>query len=120
MSWDVEFYDACNTDASFVAGITDFFREHKENAVAPFARYELITALGTPDLESVGLEGEHNIQLTVWSSSPRTSESLVKNAYTGVNDQLNLMSVYGRSLGFDAEEKLFGYAMDFVVWFDNP
>ena len=94
MSWDIEFYDACNSNASFAAGITDFFREFKENAVAPFARYQLITSTGTPDLQSVGDEGECNIQLSVWTDSPRTSEQLAKYAYIGVNDQLDLMSVY--------------------------
>lgn len=80
----------------------------------------MITAVGTPDLQAVGEEGERNVQLSVWSDSPRTSEQLAKYAFTGVNDQLNLTSVYERSLGFDEEEKLFGYAIDFYVWFDNP
>ena len=120
MSWKQDFYAACKIDATFSSGISDFFNEHKEQAVTPFARYQLITAIGTNDLEGVGDEGERNIQLSVWSESPALSESLALAAKAGVKSQLDLMSTFERSLGYEDDTKLYGFAIDFIVWFDNP
>lgn len=120
MSWDEDFYQACLSNSNFSAGVTTLFMEYNENAVSPFAKYQLITATGTDDLQGVGDEGERNVQLSVWSASPRLSRQLIGYAKSGVKDNLKLQSVYERSLGFDEDEKLFGYAIDFFIWFDNP
>ena len=120
MSWKEDFYTACNSNGTFSAGINEFFQEHKEDAVAPFAKYQLITAVGTNDLQGVGDEGERNIQLSVWTLSPTLSESLALAAKAGVKSQLDLMSVFERPLAYEEDTKLHGYAIDFIAWFDNP
>lgn len=120
MSWKDDFYAACNSNGAFSAGINEFFHEYKEDAVAPFAKYQLITASGTDDLQGVGDEGGRNIQLSVWTLSPTLSETLAKAAKAGVNSQLDLVSAFERSQGYEDDTKLYGYAIDFIVWFDNP
>lgn len=120
MSWKQDFYAACNSNSDFSNGINHFFLERKSNAVAPFAKYQLITAVGTPDLEGMSDEGQRNIQLSVWTDSASLSEDLARYAKAGVKSQLNLESTYERSMGFEDDTELYGYAIDFFVWFDNP
>lgn len=118
--WDVDFYSSALSNSSFQNGIADFFHEFKKDAVAPFAKYQLIAAPGTYELEGAGAEGERTIQLSVWAASPTQAKQLAQYAIQGVKDQLPVSSVFERSGGYDEDDELFGYLVDFVIWFDNP
>jgi hypothetical protein len=119
MSWEVDFYTAAMGDSTFLAGINSLALEYKPDATAPYAVYRCISELGTNDLAGVSDEGETVVQLTVWAADPVTAETLAKNAATGVAT-LTLMNEFKRSLGRDPDEELFGYAIDFSIWFDSP
>lgn len=121
MTWDADFYSALMSNSDFNTVIDDqLSKEFDADATAPYANYQLIYADGTDDLDGVGLEGGRLIQLSIWALSPSQCEEIGSNAIKGALSQLQVMSVYQRSLGYDGGEKLFGYAVDFTVWFDTP
>ena len=119
MSWDTEFYAAAMADSDFSSGVTALALEYKPDGVAPFATYQLISGLDTADLSGSSPEGEHLIQLSVWADSPTEAKQLAQYAITGVK-ALNVSRIYQRSLGRDPDEQVFGFAVDFTIWFQTP
>ena len=119
MSWSTEFYTAVMSDANFAAGIESLAYEYKPNAVAPFATYQEISAIGNATLQGATIEGLSRIQLSVWASSPTLAEQLAQYAITGAGS-LSVGDIFRRSLGFDSDENLHGYAVDLMIWFENP
>jgi len=117
MTWDVDFYSACTSDADFT--VTALAYEYKADAVLPFATYQMIGGNGTQDLQGHSVEGERLVQLSVWASSPTQAKELAEHAIDGVTSSLNVISVFERSLGRDSNEDSFGYAVDFVIWFQS-
>lgn len=120
MSADSEFYAACMGNTDFASGINSLAHEYKADAVAPFANYQTISAVGTDDLDGTADEGERRYQLSVWASSPTTAKQLAEYAIAGVRADLDCSNVFQRSLGRDPDEELFGYGVDFLIWFQTP
>jgi hypothetical protein len=119
MSWDTEFYAAAMADSDFSSGITALAFEFKSDGVAPFSTYQLISGLATSDLSGTSPEGEHLVQLTVWADSPTEAKQLAQYAIEGIK-ALNVSGIYQRSLGRDPDEEVFGFAVDFNIWFQTP
>ena len=119
MSWDSEFYAAVMANSDFSSGVTALALEFKPDGATPFATYQLINANGTQDTTGHGFEGERLIQLTVWADSPTDAMRLCEYGSLGAQT-LNVVRMYERSLGRDSDSSVFGYAIDFTIWFDSP
>lgn len=120
MSWDSEFYAAVNTNSDFTDNATSLALEYKADASAPYAVYQLISADSTDDLSGVSNEGERRVQLTVWAASPTQAKQIAEYAALGAESALDVSHKFQRSLGRDPDEELFGFAIDFSIWFQNP
>lgn len=120
MSWSTEFYAAIKANAAFDAAMTSIFYQYNADAVAPFAKYDLIAGNDTISLAGSSPEGVYLVQLSVWASSPTDAENHALNAIVGAKANLNVTQVFKRTLGRDDEEELFGYAVDFTIWYDTP
>lgn len=120
MSWDADFYAACMSNSSFSSGVTSLAYEYKADAVAPFARYQLINANSIDDLDQAHRTGERLIQLTTYAETPLLAKQLAEYGAAGAQSGLSVLSIYERSLGRDPDENIHGYAIDLLVWFSNP
>ena len=120
MSWDTDFYAAVVADSAFTAAVTTLAYEYKADGVAPFATYQLIGANGTDSLAGASSEGERLIQLSVWAANPTLAKTIAMDAIAGAKAGLTVTSIFERSRGRDADEELFGYLVDFTVFFSAP
>ena len=120
MSWSDQFYAALMSSGEFASLISSLSFEYKADAKAPYATYQLITQEGTEDLDGSGVEGYYLIQLNIWASSPTKTHDLAALAVESAKQNLVVTDVFQRSLSRSADDELFGYAVDFTVWFDNP
>ena len=120
MSWKTEFYAALTANTTFNNGVTALFNQYKSDAVAPYAKYQLIAGNDTQSLEGSSTEGYYLIQLSVWANTPTESELHALSAIQGAKDALNVSIVFNRSGIYDDEEELFSHLVDFTIWFDNP
>lgn len=119
MTWSEEFYQALNNNTDFGSQITGLSYEARPDSKPPFAYYSLVSATGTSDLDGHSDEGERRIQLNIWSNSPTKSEEIAGLAIGPAVKNLNVSNIVERSLGIE-EGGLFGYAIDFLIWFQNP
>ena len=116
MTWSTEFYSAA-TGGDYVGTLA---LEYLPDAVAPYAFYQLISAPGINDLLGADSAGSRRVQVTVWADSPSDAEVQALRIASAVSTStLNLEGMEQRSLGRDASG-VFGYAVDFMVWFDTP
>ena len=120
MRWDADFYAGVRSNSAFTSAVTALVYEYKADSVTPYARYQLITAGGNNDLDSTNRAGSRLIQLSVYADSPKLSKEIAENAILGAKSQLSVLDIFERSLGRDPDEEVFGYAVDFTIWFNTP
>lgn len=119
MKWSEEFHLAVSTGAEFMARVNDLTYEVDPEAEPTFAYYSLVNAGGDGDLESACDSGERRIQLSIWATSPVEAEEIAGLAIKPVLEELDCSAYFERSLGID-EDALYGFAVDFLIYFENP
>lgn len=119
MKWSEQFNLTVSSSDEFMSRVTGLSYEVNINATPNFAYFSLISAGGDGDLEGGCDQGERRIQLSIWADSPETAEDIAGLAIEPVMEELNCSAYFERSLGID-EDGLYGFAIDFLIYFENP